>query len=105
MIINFDDYRKTPVIYADELDKFNIARLHNPGEVYINTYIPDMNYQPSILSTDTVFADDNTLIKNGISDYLKNFYNEQRQIEMSNDYERYCRQSWRNEENNKNKGE
>ena len=84
MIINFDNYRKTPVVYADELDGFNVARLHNTDHYAINTYIP-----PSSEEFNASALSDTTIIRNGLEDYFKNLYNEQRRIEMSDDYERY----------------
>lgn len=110
MIINFDDYRKIPVVYTAELNKLDgIARLHPSDHYHIDTYIPGenefmnlINENRSILSENTVMKDDN----DGYSNYLRNLYDEQRRIEISDDYERYCRQSWHNDENEiENKGE
>lgn len=94
MIINFDDYRKTPMIYAEDLN--NITTLHHCG--MFNTHIPEnfIELDGRLLSKDTIIRNEN--------DYFRHFYDEQRQIEMSDEYEKYIKQSW---ENNKNedKGE
>ena len=92
MIINFDDYRKVPVIYASEIADFeNIATLHHLDH-YVSAQIPDLAQQ-----FDTSILSENTVIRNNDS-YLKHLYNEQRQIELSDEYTRYCRASWKNDE-------
>lgn len=97
MIINFDDYRTIPMIYAEDLN--NIAKLHHTDHYSIGTYIPEFE------NRNALFLSEDTNIRNQ-DDYFRHLYNEQRQMEMSDEYKRYIKASWENNENrNEDKGE
>ena len=85
MIINFDNYKKVPVIYRTETDNLNyILSKHDASRHF---HIDDLYSSDSDDFRNRTILSDNT--SNGLSEYLRNFYDEQRQMEIANDHNKY----------------